>query len=183
MIEGSFQRKLLATNKLTAVSVAAGRFLKATLAALPIVWLGSGRKRARGVTFYPFGAGSDGETLTGTLAIVRQAGSGDGDGLGLDDFGVTLLGTLTITLSTATGVSGGAVLGTSDRLADTAVLTKSAACTALEGMYGATVTVHSPTDNTQAFIGIPDAFGAIAVILDLAPGTATSANALVEVGT
>lgn len=183
MIEGSFQRKLLATNKTTSVSVANGRALKATLSALPIVWLGSGRKRARGATFYPFGAGSNDQTLTGTLAIVRQAGSGDGDGLGLDDFNVAVLGTVTMTLSTATGVSGGAVLGTSDRLVDTIVLTKSAACLALETMYGAKVTVNSPADNTQAFIGIPDAFGAIAVILDMAPGTATSANALVEVGT
>jgi len=183
MIEGSFQLKLLATNKTSAVSVAAGRFLKALVAALPIAWLGNGIRRARGVRFTPFVAGANDTTATGTLAIVRQGGTNNNDGGGVDDFEVIVLGTVTMTAGNFTGVSGGGLLGTSDRGVDTIVLTKSVACTKLESEFGRTVVVHSPGDNTQGWITLPDAFNAVGVVLDLAPGTATSVNALFEVGT
>lgn len=141
--------------------------------------------RFRGVTIGFGGVGSDNTTANYRVWLVRfgvarTASVPNPDLLAAVDALVSpyIVDTSTITLSTATGISGdGGVYLSSERIADTLTRTVGGIGTTIEATYSlGTSDVHSPADNTPARLVIPHLGGAHGFIIEFDMTGATSMN-------
>lgn len=112
------------------------------------------------IMLIPYGEGADNSTLSARVIGWRQVAA---------LWVPVILSEIAVTLSTAVGVSGQAVLDT-ERFGDTVSLSL--------GNAGVDNQIFSPANNTPAHVVI-DAKGATAIEVIFARGTATSCNALV----
>lgn len=87
-----------------------------------------------------------------------------------------------VTLGAKTGVADG-VIGSSELFADTIVPTITTWGTKMNSIYGITHQVHSPADDTIAFVSIMDLFDKYAWVLDFDSTGAASMNAAYQLAT
>lgn len=173
-----------------AFALANGRLLQSEIpGTTAIVRLGQiAGDRQRTLTIRPVGTGSDNQTFETRIYLRRRTFANQGDGSSqrvaspVEDGSIVRIGSMVCTLSTAVGKTGG-VIGASTRLADTLVWTATAYGTHLQTAFSANIAVHSPADNSQAEIVLPDAFGAYEVLLETVLGTASGAGFLCELQT
>jgi hypothetical protein len=144
--------------------------------------------RQRTVTIRPVGTGSDNQTYETRIYLRRRTFSNSGDGTNertanqVLDGSIVLLGTMACTLGTGLGKTGG-VISASVRTVDTLVFTPSAYATHLQTAFSASIATHSPADNSQAEVVLPDAFGAYELLFETVLGTASGAAFLIELQT
>lgn len=171
----SLGRQLYSTTALSAaitptLSTATGDF--ATAPSVRVFNLGD----ARGFTLEAVGTTANNQDFDLELYGVLNWGP-DRNELPTD-WEVFHWGTLTCTLGTNT-CAGTTLVAGSYRYADTMVWVPSAYCTAWETAYSlGTTAVFSPADNTIAHMFVPS-FPAHGLLLDVALGTAASANAVI----
>lgn len=125
--------------------------------------------RHRGVIIEPMldsAQAADGATVTVGVFLINQImnrTSGKLQGYRIDKISSVVCTASTGTVTKA--LCGGAASG-SYRLCDTLVPTATAMGTALGAAFEPALSVHSPEDNTQGHIIIPDCAGAYGVIID-----------------
>lgn len=205
MPEATMRRRLLTTSSVvTAGKCVAGEYTLATLATLLTVTVGAlvemiipmgpalDGKRKRGAAIGAMGSGADNSTMTFRVWQGKYHQVGDKKS---DDFELQLLGTVVNTFSTLTGPAAGplnvAAVAATERIADTMVWTQGTNLSTPKGIGdlcetvgGAPIsTAYSPADNTPARMFITDCGNGDFLLIEPWCGTATGANALVEVGT
>lgn len=179
----------------TVSSLAAGRVLENSIATTNVIRIPLGAsqgQRHRTLSLRPFGKGADNSQFTlaifgrrRTSAVRGRPASPRGE-LGAlvsnQDGELRKLGDLVCTLSTATGVSGGAI-DTSYRFADTLAWTADAWWTAMETAFGVSSAAYSPASNVPGDFIIPDLAGLEDIYIQATLTTATAANVLAELQT
>lgn len=188
------QRRYAAVSKVTtAFALAAGRALKSTLeAGYTLFPLGTIRKaggdtRFAGARLTLFGDGADNSTFDyrAFLGFVENPD----DPLDAQVVSVFYLGGGSATLSTAVGLAGSDLLAATERVADTLTWTLGASSTTPKGIgetieatrgQGRASAAWSPSDNSEAFVDLPELGGAAYLILDFDMTGATGGNALIE---
>lgn len=193
----SLQRRLHAANvTASAYALAAGRYTPASLAAAlataKIIALGKPEagERQRGLELVFFGTGADDSTVAARLWQVKQGVASLGGSESPSDLELSLLGTFAATLSTAVGAgASGLPVLSGERIADTVSWTAATGTTTPKGIAdkilagyggGLGVDVYTPADNTPGRAWVYDVGNGDA-ILELVVGTATGANALVDI--
>lgn len=139
----------------------------------------SGGDRYRGLRILPFGTGANNDTFSFRVYAVHFLG-GEGNGQ-QGPIELKLLATNACTFGNATGIIGG-MFSTSERIVDTAVMTKSAYLTALESAMTLSTGAgaYSPADDTQAAIWIPECGNAAGIVIDSVMTGSNAGNYLIQ---
>ena len=179
----------------TVSSLTDGRVLENSIATTNVIRIPLGAsqgQRHRTLSLRPFGIGADNSAFTLSLygrrrtsAIRGRPASPRGE-LGAlvsnPDGELRKIGDLVCTLSTATGVAGGAI-GTGYRFADTLVWTASGWWSAIESALGVSGGAYSPASNIPGDFILPDLAGLEDVYIQATMTSATAANVLAELQT
>lgn len=195
----SGQFRLLSTNSTaSAAALTAGRYTTTTLdavisgASANIVSLGrvgdatAPRQRGCEVTFVGVGA----DNATGSYRIWQvKRGRASGTSSQANDMELAYLGAGTFTLSSSVGAASATTVLSTERVADTVTFTQATASTTpkgigdvLENVFGSpAAAAYSPADNTPGRLWVPE-IGNGDLYVELWVGTATSVNAVVDVG-
>lgn len=139
--------------------------------------------RYRAVVISPFGVGSDNTTFDFKVwAVHRGFRNVNGEVL---DYEKRLICTCTATLSATLGVASTYGPTSANRLVDTiSAPTITSYATKMCAAYGGqTPSVHSPADDSQACLFIPELGNASDIIVEFDMTGATSGNCLIERGT
>lgn len=179
-LESSGQIKYLSSNSTSSSfpATAAGRVATAP-SNLYSTGAGSGEK-FRGLELTPFGAGSANQTFDYKVWVVKR-GFSNFNGSTPADYDQQLWCSGTVTLGTKAGVatSGGPL--STDLLGDTITVTASAYATASVAAYGGLLpSAHSPADDTEARLFIPDLGDASDIFIEFDMTGATSGNFMAE---
>lgn len=139
-------------------------------------------QRRRGVSLRFVGRGADNSDVNYRLWAVYAVRNESNE---IVAYELALLGSGLATFSTAVGGQGGTadVVTSSDRFADTITWSAGPAFSRASALFGAQAHVHSPADNTIACLSLSDVDRAVGVLVEFGTGSATSVNALIEVGT
>lgn len=199
MVSSIPPRRLLTTNTTaSAFTLTAGVYTLATLATAlslteeqvreRIVSTGPvrGGERKRALEVWAIGAGSDNQTVKFRVHQMKRGTVRSGK-TETADFILSPVAEVTATLSAAVGPSGGALVLSTERIADTLTVTELDAGSTPKGIHdhivtaygGVAVTAYSPADDTPGRVTLADV-GNGDLFFELIVGTATSANLIVE---
>lgn len=180
-LEASVQIPVLTTNSTnadyTVATTAAGR-----VAALPsgALSVGNTTKRFRGVELTPFGVGAANTTYAYRVWVFKRSTS---VAAGVtDDWDRQVWGSGTVTLGATAGIAARGITS-ANKVGDTITFTPSAYCSTATAAYaGILPSVHSPADDTEARLFLPELGNAEYLWIDFDMTGATSGNFLAEKG-
>lgn len=132
---------------------------------IPLGSANGARKRGANIRLLGGPSSSDGGVISVAVSLLRACSSGPNSS-SPTGFEIEPLGSLGLVLGTTTVAANLGYGPEATRIADTAVWTADGLCAHYAAAYGSAPAAYSPTDETQAVLTIPDAFGAFGIILE-----------------
>lgn len=182
MLIGTGVSRILSTpSTVNAFTLTAGRALLSSLPSGALIGMGEPERRLRSLEILPLGTDAADETYSYRLWRYKFDAGSRTSGV------LDLLCTGTVTLGTATGLTGDGLVATGELFADTVTVAEATTGTTPAGI-GATLAAslsadfaaYSPANNTIARILVPDVADADLIVYDTAlGGSAAGAAALV----